>query len=66
MPYIKEKIQKNNFPQINHKQKMDFISKLNMISYKGLIGDPFLDKKCISDDNIEDMTVAFNKILKTI
>ena len=66
LPYIIEKIQKNNFPQINHKQKMDFISKLNMISYKGLIGDPFLDKKCISDDNIEDMTVAFNKILKTI
>ena len=66
LPKVIKKIQNRSFPKINHLDKENFISHLNKISYKGLISDPFTDKRCVEHNNIEDVVNAFRKICEKI
>lgn len=59
-------VKTNSFPTINNTQKINFINWLNSTSFKGIISDPFSDANCIHKNNIDDLVIAFNKILANV
>jgi hypothetical protein len=59
-----DKIRSNDFPKISLKDQIIFLNRLNETSYKGIVSDPFNDKNCTSEKNIQDLYNAFYDILK--
>ena len=64
IPDILKKVKNHSFNHITIEEKVNYIKLLNELSYKGVISDPFSDKNCISVENIESLTKAFEAILE--
>jgi len=55
-------IKKNIFPKNTKQEKINYLNRLNMSSFKGSDADPFSKKEAVSDENIALMMEAFNKV----
>mgnify|MGYP005850071697 CR=1 FL=1 len=56
-------LKKKDWDVINQKEKINFINQINRTSYKGIISDPFTNINCIADNNIQELTLAFNDVI---
>lgn len=65
LPEVITKVSNHTFPTINDQDKITFINTLNASSFKGIISDPFSDSNCVNDQNLENLTIAFNNIINT-
>ncbi|MBQ4820083.1 hypothetical protein [Aquimarina sp. MMG016] len=65
IPVVLEKVKNNTFPKISDNEKINFLNKLNKLSYEGRISDPFSYNRCLEEENLEKIYYAFKDILKT-
>lgn len=61
---IVHSIKEGSFVQINESEKIKFVNRLNATSYQGIVSDPFTDRNCLKQSNIDAISKAFLEILK--
>ncbi|APY08481.1 hypothetical protein BWZ20_09295 [Winogradskyella sp. J14-2] len=63
LPHIIKIVSEDTFPKISDEEKIAYINLLNQTSFKGIVSDPLSDVGCVSEENINDMFVAFSTLL---
>lgn len=56
-------LKKNDWDVIDQREKVNFINRINRTSYKGVISDPFTNINCVGENNIQELTSAFNDVI---
>lgn len=59
-------VKAKEYPELTIEQKSKFINLLMKTSYKGLISDPFIDSRSVTEKNISNITKAFNDVLAKV
>ncbi|SDG75361.1 capsular polysaccharide export protein, LipB/KpsS family [Winogradskyella thalassocola] len=60
---IIESIKTGVFYKLSNQEKINFLNLLNSTSYKGIVSDPFTDKNCVNDNNINNLMKAFKSVV---
>ncbi|WP_422349614.1 hypothetical protein [Flagellimonas sp.] len=64
IPEIVKTVQNKNHRKYSNEEKIDYINRLNAVSYKGVIADTFLNKNCVEKSNIDNLHEAFLHVIQ--